>query len=89
MITIAVANTQVEEGVGHHPLPPDPDVTALDAPIPPTTAQIVHLGTGATEHTFSGVAPGPHRIIAVVAYGNHVPMAGASRDTVKVGVRRP
>jgi hypothetical protein len=48
----------------------------------------VHLGTGGTEHTFTGVAPGPHRIIAVVAYGDHVPMASVKADTVNIVVKK-
>jgi hypothetical protein len=88
-VTIIQANNLVEEGRGHHHLFLDADVTPPDVAIPPATAQIIHLGTGATEYTFAGVAPGPHRIIAVVAYGNHVPMAGTMTDTVNVVVRAP
>ena len=93
-ITIEQANNLHEDGKGHHHLLLDTTLVALDAPIPPTSQaqaarQFVHLGTGAAEHTFTGVAPGPHRIIAVVAYGDHIPMAGTMTDTVNVVVRRP
>ena len=93
-LTIELANNLHEDGKGHHHLLLDTSLVALDAPIPPTSApqspkQFVHLGTGGSEHTFTGVAPGPHRIIAVVAYGDHIPMAGTMTDTVNVVVRRP
>ena len=93
-LTIEPANNAHEDGKGHHHLLLDTTLVSLDAAIPPTSAataakQFVHLGTGAGEHTFTGLAPGPHRIIAVVAYGDHVPMAGTMTDTVNVVVRRP
>jgi hypothetical protein len=93
-LTIEPANNAHEDGKGHHHLLLDTTLVALDAAIPPTSQataakQFVHLGTGAAEHTFSGLAPGPHRIIAVVAYGDHVPMAGTMTDTVNIVVRRP
>jgi len=95
-VTIELANNLHEDGRGHHHLFLNADVTGPDVAIPPNapatppvTAQIVHIGTGASEHTFTGVAPGPHRIIAVIAYGDHKPMAGTATDTVNVVVRRP
>jgi hypothetical protein len=87
-VTVEMADNSQEEGQGHHHLFLDTDVTAADAPIPPTTAQIIHLGTGAAEHHLAGLTPGPHRLIAVFAYGNHIPMAGTATDTVNFVVRR-
>jgi hypothetical protein len=47
----------------------------------------VHLGTGTSEYTVASLAPGRHRIIAVFASGDHVPMPSVARDTVTVIVR--
>ena len=85
-VTIAKADGAKVEGIGHYHLfldtPPSPDTL----PIPPTSKTIVHLGTGDSTYTFKGVAPGAHEIIAVLAYGNHVPMP-SRRDTVKFVVK--
>jgi hypothetical protein len=87
-VTIEKASGIRTEGIGHHHLFLDDNATPADQPIPPATPTTVHLGTGANEHTFRGVAPGPHRIIAVLAYGDHVPMVGVRADTVNVVVKR-
>ncbi len=63
------------------------DAVPAGAAIPAGVPGIVHLGTGAGEWTVSGLAPGEHPIIAVLAYGNHVPMEGVAADTVRVVVR--
>ena len=47
---------------------------------------ILHLGTGDSVHAYTGLAPGRHRIIALLATGDHVPMAGAASDTVEFEV---
>jgi len=87
-VTIEKATGIRVEGIGHHHLFLDEAPTAADVPIPPASPTRVHLGTGSTEHTFTGVAPGPHRIIAVVAYGDHVPMGGVKADTINIVVRK-
>lgn len=87
-VTIEKATGTRAEGIGHHHLFLDEAPTAADVAIPPASPTRVHLGTGATEHTFRGVAPGPHRIIAVVAYGDHVPMVGVKADTVNIVVKK-
>jgi len=74
-------------GTGHHHLYLDADLTASDAPVPTVPGQVVHLGTGVSEHTFDSVAAGPHRLIAVVADGAHVPLQPWVVDTVTFTVR--
>lgn len=74
-------------GSGHHHLFVDVDVTPEGEPIPKQTEGIIHLGTGAGNFTVKGLAPGEHRIIAVLAYGDHVPMEGVAQDTVRIVVR--
>jgi Domain of unknown function (DUF4399) len=74
-------------GTGHHHLYLDKDVESMTAPVPSIPGSIVHLGTGASEFTFDAVSPGPHRIIAVVADGAHVPLQPFVVDTVHFTVR--
>jgi len=85
-VTIAKADGKKVEGVGHHHLFLDTAPTPDNAPIPPMTKKIVHIGTGDSTYTFKGLAAGPHRIIAVIGYGDHSPMPGR-RDTVDFTVK--
>jgi hypothetical protein len=87
-VTIAKADAAKVEGTGHYHLFLDTIPTMDTLPIPPTTKQIVHIGTGDSTYTFKGVAAGPHRIIAVIGYGNHVPMATSVQDTVNFVVKK-
>ena len=86
-VEVVAADGQLMAGRGHHHLFIDTDLTPAGAAIPAGVPGIVHIGTGAGESTVSGLAPGEHRIIAVLAYGNHVPMEGVAPDTVRVVVR--
>lgn len=74
-------------GTGHHHLYLDADLTLPEAPVPSVPGEIVHLGTGVSAYMFEGVAPGPHRLIAVVADGLHVPLQPWVVDTVTFTVR--
>jgi hypothetical protein len=85
-VRIAKADGGKVEGVGHYHLFLDTVPTTDTAPIPPNTSKIVHIGTGDSTYTFKGVPAGAHRIIAVIGYGNHVPMA-SRRDTVNFTVK--
>jgi len=87
-VTIAKSDGAKVEGTGHYHLFLDTIPTMDTLPIPPATKQIVHIGTGDSTYTFKGVAAGPHRIIAVIGYGNHVPMASAVTDTVNFVVKK-
>lgn len=78
---------EVVPGTGHHHLYLDADLTAPEAPVPTVPGQVIHLGTGVSEYTFENVAPGPHRLIAVVADGIHVPLQPWVVDTVTFTVR--
>jgi hypothetical protein len=85
-VTIAKADGGHVEGTGHHHLfldaPPSPD----GQPIPPASATVVHIGTGDSTYTFKGLKPGAHELIAVIGYGDHIPMS-ARRDTVRFIVK--
>jgi hypothetical protein len=70
------------DGTAHHHLFVDHDLTPLDQPIPSGQAGILHLGGGQTRVTLENLAPGPHRIIAVLADWHHVPLKPAVADTV-------
>ncbi len=85
-IEIVAATGVREEGRGHHHLLVDVDPPAPGAPLPAATG-FIHLGTGAVERVLDSLPPGPHRIIAVLAYGDHVPMAAVATDTVRIVVR--
>ncbi|HZI42390.1 MAG TPA: DUF4399 domain-containing protein [Gemmatimonadaceae bacterium] len=85
-VTIAKADSKKVEGVGHFHLFLDTIPTADNVRIPPTSAKIVHIGTGDSTFTFKGLSAGPHTIIAVIGYGDHSPMPGR-RDTVNITVK--
>lgn len=86
-VRIAKADGAKMEGVGHFHLFLDTNPTADNTPIPPNSAQIVHIGSGDSTYTFKGLTPGQHRIIAVIGYGDHSPMPGG-RDTVTFVVKK-
>lgn len=79
---VEAADNRQTEGRGHHHIFLDDDVTAPGEPIPPTSETVIHMGDGSEEYTFSDLEPGEHRVIAVFAYGDHVPNAGVAQDTV-------
>jgi hypothetical protein len=74
-------------GTGHHHLYLDADVESMAAPVPTVPGSIVHMGNAASEFTFENVAPGQHRLIAVVADGVHVPLDPPVMDTVTFTVQ--
>ncbi|MGH2603651.1 MAG: DUF4399 domain-containing protein, partial [Dehalococcoidia bacterium] len=81
-IEIATAAEQ-RRGTAHHHLFLDTDLTPLDDTIPSGVTGIIHLGRAQTEFTFDRVAPGPHRLIAVLADSWHVPITPPAVDTVR------
>ena len=85
-VTIAKSDGAKVEGVGHYHLFLDTMPTPNGTVIPPTTKQVVHIGSGDSTFTFKGLTPGQHRIIAVIGYGDHSAMPG-TRDTVNVVVK--
>jgi hypothetical protein len=94
-VTVRLATTGVPivpagdltAGTGHHHLYLDADLSPLAAPVPTVPGSIVHMGNAASEFTFENVAPGQHRLIAVVADGVHVPLSPPVMDTVMFTVR--
>jgi hypothetical protein len=86
-VTIAKSDGKKVEGTGHYHLFLDTIPTMDTLPIPPTTKQIVHIGTGDSTYTFKGLSKGPHQIIAVIGYGNHAPMTTSVTDTVHFVVK--
>jgi hypothetical protein len=84
--TAVLADGSRREGEGHHHLFVDVDPTAADSVIPRTTG-VYHLGTGADTLRLTGLAAGAHRVIAVFAWGDHVPNPAVAADTVSFVVR--
>lgn len=82
-----VPATDTTTGTGHHHLFLDDDVSAPGEVIPTITGRVVHMGTGVSEFTFEEVAPGEHRLIAVVADWMHIPLMPWVVDTVHFTVR--
>ena len=74
-------------GTAHHHLFLDTEVSAADQPIPVGVAGIVHLGKGTSTYTFENVPPGEHRLIAVLADPNHVPLKPMVADTVRFATK--
>ena len=85
-VEIATAG-DMREGTGHHHLYLDADLTDASEPVPTVPGSIVHMGDGSSEYVFEDVAPGEHRLIAVVADGAHVPLQPWVVDTVTFTVR--
>lgn len=74
-------------GTAHHHLFLDVDTGPVDQKIPAGVPGIIHLGRAQTEFQWDSVAPGAHRIIAVLGDWQHVPLAAAATDTVRVVVQ--
>lgn len=85
-ISIMPAGT-LDPGTGHHHLYLDTDLGEPGVTVPKVPGHVIHLGTGDSEFTFDNVAPGEHRLIAVVADGVHVPLTPWVVDTVMFVVR--
>jgi hypothetical protein len=85
-IEIAPAAAQ-RAGTAHHHLFLDTDLSAGDVGIPTGNPGIVHLGKGQSEYTFESVKPGKHRLIALLADPNHVPLKPMVADTVRFTVK--
>lgn len=75
------------EGTGHHHLYLDADLTPANEPVPTIEGSIVHMGDASSSYVFENVAPGEHRLIAVVADGAHFPLQPWVVDTVNFTVQ--
>ncbi len=71
---------------GHHHLFMDVPVAAAGEPIPAGPG-IVHLGGAQTEHTFEGLTPGEHVLIATLGDWLHVPIESVGADTVRFTIQ--
>lgn len=80
-ITLAPAGT-MEPNTGHLHLFLNHDLTP-EGEVIPTGEGIMHLGKAQTGHLFEGLQPGDYTLIAVLADGAHVRLAGAATDTVR------
>ena len=87
-IEIAPASEQ-RAGTAHHHLFLDTDLTPVGDTIPAGVTGIIHLGRAQTEFTFDSVAPGPHRVIAILADPWHIPTKPLAVDTVRFTVAAP
>ena len=73
----------------HHHLYLDVDFPLAETAIPMGQGGVVHLGQAQTDYHWDGVAPGPHRIIAVLADPGHIPLRPWVTDTVNIVVTAP
>jgi hypothetical protein len=87
-VTLAVRGVELapaadeRPGTAHHHLFLDVDPGPPDQAIPAGVTGIIHLGRAQTEFHWDSVAPGPHRIIAVLGNSKHVPLVPLATDTV-------
>lgn len=85
-VEVVVATGTAEPGKGHHHLVIDGEAPSDSLPLP-AAPLVIHLGTGASEYVVDSLSPGPHRIIAIFAAGDHVAIQSVARDTLNVVVR--
>ncbi len=86
-IEIVAADGEPTPGRAHHHLFLDVDLTPAGEPIPKLAPGVTHLGTGVSSFTLKDLTPGRHRIIAVLALGDHVPLEPWAVDTVHFTVQ--
>jgi len=72
---------------GHIHLFLDRDLGPMDQPIGNEPGHIVHMGDGSSDYVFDSVAPGTHRLIALVGDSIHMPVQPPIADTVSFTVR--
>lgn len=82
------ANGKREAGKGHHHFIIDGDPATSDTLPLAAAPTVIHMGNGASERTLDSLPPGPHRVIAIFASGDHVPWSTVARDTVSFVVKR-
>lgn len=94
-VTLAVSGIELapvaeqRPGTAHHHLFLDVDAVAGNDRIPVAVPGIVHLGQAQTTFHWDSVAPGRHRVIAVLGDPAHVPVKPVAADTVTFVVVRP
>jgi hypothetical protein len=80
-VQVVAADGLPTAGRAHHHVFLDADLTPAGVPIPAGLPGVTHLGTGDSTVTLRGLTPGRHRLIAVLALGNHVPLEPWAVDT--------
>jgi hypothetical protein len=85
-VRIAPASDE-NTGSTHHHLFVDHDLTWLSDTIPQGSPGIIHLARGQTEFVLDSLKPGPHRVIALLAHWDHVPLNPLIADTVTFTVK--
>ena len=85
-VRIAPASEELP-GTAHHHLFVDHDLTWLTDTIPQGSPGIIHLSRGQTEFVLDSLKPGKHRIIALLANWEHVPLNPLVADTVTFTVK--
>lgn len=80
---------EARPGTAHHHLYLDVDFPGAETSIPMGMPGVVHLGLAQTEFHWDSLAPGQHRIIAVLADPAHVPIRPFVTDTVTFTVVAP
>lgn len=94
-VTLAVSGVELapvaeqRPGTAHHHLFLDVDAVTADGPIPLAVPGIVHLGQAQTTFHWDSIAPGQHRVIAMLADPGHVPLKPLAADTVTFVVVAP
>jgi hypothetical protein len=88
-IEIVPADGLPTPGRAHHHVFLDADLTPAGEPIPAGLEGVFHLGTGDSSITLHDLTPGRHRLVAVLALGNHVPIEAWVVDTVYFSVEPP
>lgn len=84
-----VPATDRRPGTAHHHLFVDTELTPLTDSIPSGVSGILHLGRGQTEFLLVDLPPGEHRVIALLADWEHVPLDPPAADTVHFTVESP
>jgi hypothetical protein len=80
---------EARPGTAHHHLYLDVGFPGAETAIPMGMPGVVHLGQAQTEFHWDSLAPGQHRIIAVLADPAHVPIRPFVTDTVTFTVVAP
>jgi hypothetical protein len=75
--------TERRPGTAHCDLFLDRDLTAATIAVPFWTVGVTHLSHGQLWHTFEGLQPGPHRLIALLVDPYHVPLKPLVADTAR------
>jgi len=85
-VRIAPASDE-RKGSTHHHLFVDKELSWLNDTIPQGSPGIIHLARGQKEFVLDSLSPGPHRVIALLANWDHVPLNPLVADTVTFTVK--